>query len=95
MAGRVTIFSFAALALVAFIVYFAVALHFLPLTSDHIGVASLTLDSGLLSSLVGTISAVITARHRQASRAQISVCVVIGVFLVLISAFALYATRGI
>jgi hypothetical protein len=87
--------SFAALALVALVVYFAVALHFLPLTSDHIRVASLTLDIGLLSSLVGTISAIITARHRQAGRAQISLCVVIGVLLVLISAFALHKTRGI
>jgi hypothetical protein len=85
-------FIFAGVALVAFVGYFIVALHFLPL---NMRVASLTLDIGLSSSVVGIISAIVAARQNQACRSQIIMCAVVGVFLVVVSAFALYATRAI
>jgi hypothetical protein len=86
---------FAAVALIAFAGYFAVALGFFPLTPHYIRIASLTLDTGLLSSAVAIVCAIVVVRQHHTTTVQISTCAVIGILLILISAFALYATPAI
>ena len=85
-------FVSAAFALIAFVGYFAVASHLVRFTPSSLRFASLTLDVGLLCSAAGVISAVIAARQH---RTQVGVCAAIGIFLILLSAFAVYATRAI
>jgi uncharacterized membrane protein len=95
MASRVSMFISASLAVVAFIVYFGVAPQFLDYTPYYIRVLGLALDIGLLCSAVAIVSAVIAARRQDTSKAQVRVCVAVGIFLLVVSLFALYATRAI
>jgi hypothetical protein len=87
-------FSFGALAVIAFVCYFAVVAGVLPLT-EFIWFASLALDVGLLLALLTIIAAAFAARKHRPSRSQVSVCAVTALIMLALSALALYATRYI
>jgi hypothetical protein len=89
MASRFSMFVSAALALIAFVGYFAAIVRFTPYS---IRFASFALDIGLLCSAVGVTSALIAVRQH---RSNVRVCVGISIVLILLSAFALYATRAV
>jgi hypothetical protein len=87
-------FVFGALAVIAFVCYFAVVAGMLPLT-PFMSLASLALDAGLVLALLTIIAAAFAARKHRASRSQVSACVVTGLIVLALSALALYATRYI
>ena len=87
-------FPFGALAVIAFICYFAVVAGVLPL-AQFIWLASWALDTGLLLALLTIIAAAFAARKHRTSRSQLSVCAVTELIVLALSALALYATRYI
>jgi hypothetical protein len=87
-------FAFAGLAIITFLPYFAAAFGYLPLT-QNLKIASLSLDAGLLFSSLGIATGGVALWQHRASRLQVGVCAVTGVFLILLSALALYSTRYI
>ena len=94
MTAQSSMFGFAALAFISFFGYFAVVLGFLPFT-PYLGFASLALDAGFLLSLLTLVTAGTAIWKHRGSVSRVSVCVVTGLFVIALSALALYATRYI
>jgi len=92
MISRAGVFMFAGFTCIAFIAYFAMAFRFLPLTPQSMRIAGVLLDLGLLSSVLGIATIGVALWQR---RAHVGVCVVVALFLLALSAVALYATRYI
>jgi hypothetical protein len=76
-------FTFGALAVIAFACYFVVIAGILPLT-QFMWLASLILDAALLLALL-TIAAAFAERKHRTSRSQVSVCAVTGLIVLALS----------